>query len=102
IDNRREAATALVGLAAATGDPVQALTLCACAENLLESIGAAPDQDVGRTLTEVREDAGTSVDEVARERAARTAAGLGFAEIVDLAVRGGGRVTDRQPAVALC
>ncbi len=98
IDNRREAATALVGLAAATGDPVQALTLCACAENLLESIGAAPDQDVGRTLTEVREDAGTSVDEVARERAARTAAGLGFAEIVDLAVRGGGRVTDRQPA----
>lgn len=95
IDNRREAATALVGLAAAAEDPALALTLCACAESLLESIGAAPDHDVKRTLEEVRSASERSLDEAAHERASTLAAGLGFAEIVDLAT---GRVALHQPA----
>lgn len=87
IDNRREAATAIVGLAAAAEDPMLALTLCACAESLLESIGAAPDHDVKRTLEEVRNASEQSVDEPARQRALTLAGGLGFGEIVELAVR---------------
>ncbi len=88
IDNRREAATALVGLAAASSDPAAALTLCACAESLLESIGAAPDHDVKRTLDTVRQQALDATGAEWAERAATTASGLGFSAIVEMAVRG--------------
>lgn len=89
IDNRREAATALVGLAAAASDPAEAITMCACAEALLDSIGAAPDTDVKRTLDEVRARATHELGHEAAEGAGALADGLSFGGIVALALRHG-------------
>jgi class 3 adenylate cyclase/tetratricopeptide (TPR) repeat protein len=86
IDNRREAATALVGLAAVSPDPAEALRLCACAEALLASIGAAPDQDVRRTLDEVKASAVAAAGDEAWAAAEREAGSLAFAGIVALAL----------------
>ncbi len=85
IDNRREAATALVGLAAASADPAAAVRLCACAEALLASIGAAPDQDVGRTLDEVKDAAAAALGPQAWSEAEAAAGSLAFGDIVALA-----------------
>lgn len=86
IDNRREAATALVGLAAVSPDPAEALRLCACAEALLASIGAAPDQDVKATLDEVKASGLASAGDEAWAAAEREAGSLAFAGIVELAL----------------
>ena len=86
IGNRREAATALVGLAAVATDPGRALTLCACAEALLESIGAAPDHDVKRTLDEVKAAAAARLGPDAEAAATATAQGLAFGGMVELAL----------------
>ncbi len=86
IDNRREAATALVGLAAVSTDPVEVLALCACAEALLDAIGAAPDPDVKRTLDEARSTAAIAAGPSAVPAASLAAAGLSFAGMVELAL----------------
>lgn len=86
IDNRREAATALAGLAAVADDPERALELCACAEALLASIGAAPDEDVRRTLDEVRGASVVAAGPDAWERAETAAASMSFADVVALAL----------------
>src|SRR5690606_41779570 len=72
--------------AAVATDPGRALTLCACAEALLESIGAAPDHDVKRTLDEVKAAAAARLGPDAEAAATATAQGLAFRGMVELAL----------------
>src|SRR5690606_33326059 len=83
---RRGAPTALVGLAAVATDPGRALTLCACAAALLESIGAAPDHDVKRTLDEVNAAAAARCVPDAEAAATATLQCLAFGGMVELAL----------------
>src|SRR5690606_36785073 len=86
IENRREGATALASHAAVAVDPERALELCACAEALLASIGAAPDEDVSRTLDEVRGASVVAAGPDAWERSETAAASMSFADVVALAL----------------